>query len=126
MRKIKDRIILHFLQKEYIVNAIEAKANLDAFKEKPSKKIILGLFLIILSYILGWPAVTFSGIMALYFQEPLITAIGGPATYAFSYLVFFAGVNLAGKEYVIIFSKWFARKIFEKKYYELNDAKTEQ
>jgi hypothetical protein len=37
-----------------------------------------GLFLVGLSYVIGWPAVAAFGVLAAWFREPLIIAVGGP------------------------------------------------
>ena len=52
---------------------------------------------------------TFLAGVAVYFEEPLIAAIGGPLVYAFSHLVFLLGMYLAGAEYTWIFLRWATR-----------------
>jgi len=66
----------------------------------PSKKtkILIGLVLIIVSYILGWPAVGAIAGIAAYLKAPMIGLIGCPAIYIFSWLMLFAGVYLIGKD----------------------------
>ena len=77
-------------------------------------RIILGVSAIGISYIIGWPAVAFLGTLSIYFQEPLIVAIGGPVTYGLSHLVFLLGMYLAGAKYTRIFLRWAARALVEK------------
>ena len=44
----------------------------------------IGLVLIVLSFILGWPLIAALGVLAVWIKEPLLAIIGGPAAYAFS------------------------------------------
>lgn len=95
-------------------NIIEKDVDLSQFRERPSKRIIAGLVLIIFSYIIGWPAVSAFAILAIYWREPLIAVIGGPAIYIFSHVVFWTGLYLAGAKYAEIFFQWLTRKFVER------------
>lgn len=97
--------------------AIEEKADLSAFKEKPSTKLLVGVFLIGISFVVCWPCIALCGILAVYFEEPLIIVIGGPAFYAFSWLVWSVGMLLTGVEnvrYGGLFLRWVARRFVER------------
>jgi hypothetical protein len=97
----------------WIKRLLESPADLEIFKHKPSPKFVLGLFIIGFSYIIGWPMVSALGIVAVYFKNPLIFAIGSPVTYGLSHLVFMLGVFIAGKNTVVYmnaFLKWSAVK----------------
>jgi len=61
-------------------------------------KILIGLVWIILSYILGWPAVGAVAGISAYLKAPMIGLIGCPAIYIFSWLMLFAGVFMIGKD----------------------------
>ncbi len=78
--------------------AVESKADLGIFKEPPSFVLVLGLVLMGLSYVIGWPGVIASGIAATYLKNPLIFIIGGPALYGFSFLVWGTSMLLIGKD----------------------------
>ena len=99
---------------KFVQTAVEEKADLSAFRERPTTRIILGLSAIGISYIIGWPAVAFLGALSVYFKEPLIVAIGGPVTYGLSHLVFILGMYLAGAKYTRIFLRWAARMMVER------------
>ncbi|MBI5581976.1 MAG: hypothetical protein HY895_22700 [Deltaproteobacteria bacterium] len=109
-----SRIITKFGNTPYVRNAIAEKADLAAFRQKPSARILFGVFLIGFSYILGWPAVGALAGLAIYFEEPLVAIIGGPLTYGVSHLVFLAGMYLAGAKYSGIFLRWATRIVMEK------------
>ncbi|MFA6898934.1 MAG: hypothetical protein WC256_01855 [Desulfurivibrionaceae bacterium] len=94
---------------EFIRSAIEDRADLSAFKEKPSPKVLSGLFAIIVSYIIGWPAIAALGFLAIQLHKPWIVVVGGPVTYGLSHLVFLLGMYLCGALYSLIFLRWLTR-----------------
>jgi hypothetical protein len=99
---------------DYVRSAIAEQADLSAFKEKPTPVVLAGVFAIGFSFILGWPAVAFTGILAIKFHNPWIAAVGGPLTYGFSHLVFMLGMYLSGAVYSLIFLRWLTRITMEK------------
>ena len=107
-------IIKRISESDYVRSAMEDKADLSAFKEKPSIRVILGVAAIAFSYIIGWPAVAALGMLSIYLEKALIVAIGGPLTYGLSHLVFLLGMYLAGYNYSKIFLRWATRVAVEK------------
>jgi hypothetical protein len=107
-------IIKRISETEYVRSAIEAKADLSAFKEKPSIRVILGVSAICFSYVIGWPAIGALGALSLYLNRPWLIAIGGPLVYGLSHLVFLLGMYLAGYNYTKIFLRWAIRVAVEK------------
>ncbi|MBN2159558.1 MAG: hypothetical protein JW807_09190 [Spirochaetes bacterium] len=99
---------------EFAKKAVADKADLSPFRERPSVRIIFGIFLMGFSYVIGWPAVAFFGVLSIYFGQPLIVVVGGPVIYGISHLVFIAGMYLAGARYTYIFLRWATRKFIEK------------
>lgn len=97
----------------FVRKAMEEKADLSAFREKPSFRILAGVFAIAFSYCLGWPMVGVMGIISLKTGNPWFTVIGGPAFYGLSHLVFMVGMVLSGAEYSIIFLRWLTRITME-------------
>lgn len=91
-------------------NAMNNGDALCVFREKPATQAYVGVGLILISYVIGWPAVAMLGLLALYTGEPLVLAIGGPVTYGLSHLVFLAGLYLAGKRYAVALAHWAARE----------------
>jgi hypothetical protein len=115
---IRKKLADYFLKKPYVYNAVLEQADLKAFTKKPERKIfiktVIGFILILFSYIIGWPAVIFLGIISYSLRQPLLVIIGGPVVYGFSHLVFWAGMYLAGVHYTKIFLRWAVRIGFEK------------
>jgi peptidoglycan/xylan/chitin deacetylase (PgdA/CDA1 family) len=96
--------------------AIREKMDLSAFKERPSKRFLAGVGLILISYVLGWPMVGLFSVLAAYVQNPGLL-IGGPIAFGFSHLIFLAGMYLAGRgsfKYVEIFFLWSLRTLVER------------
>ncbi len=107
-------IIKRICETGYVRSAIKDKADLSAFKEKPSIRTILGVSAIGFSYIIGWPAISALGALAVYLNRPWLIVIGGPLLYGFSHLVFLLGMYLAGANYTKIFLRWATRMAVEK------------
>ncbi len=108
------KLIKRIAETKYIRSAIEEKADLSAFREKPSGRIIIGVSAIFLSYIICWPAISAVGALAIYLEKPLLVVIGAPLLYGLSHLVFIFGMYLAGAKYTRIFLRWAARVTVEK------------
>ena len=93
---------------------MEEQADLSAFKERPGPRIILGLLAIMVSYVIGWPAVAALGLLAITLHEPWVVIVGGPVTYGLSHLLFLLGMYLCGAVYSLIFLRWLTRISMEK------------
>lgn len=111
---MKSKFIHRISQTEFVRSAVAEKADLTAFKQRPTIRVIAGVSLIGFSFVIGWPAVGALSALAVYLQKPLVAIIGGPLTYGLSHLVFLAGMYLAGAEYTRIFLRWAARMAMEK------------
>ena len=99
---------------KFASRAIKDRADLSAFKEKPTARNFLGIFLMCGSYIIGWPAVGLLGAISIYRHEPILIMIGGPFLLITAHLVFLAGMYLAGGRYVMVFFRWATRVTLEK------------
>lgn len=105
LQSFKKRLATTRLVRRIASNPVD----LEAFKQKPSPKFILGLTIIGISYITTWPLITLLGILAVCFKKPLLFAVGSPAAYAVSHLMFMLGAFIAGKDTVVymnIFLQW--------------------
>ena len=92
---IRRKIAQYLAGKQYIREILANPVDLSEFKERPTPRLISGLILMGLSYVIGWPAVAALSFLAVWFQEPMIAIIGCPTTYALSYVVFIVGAWLA-------------------------------
>ena len=92
---IRRKIAQYLAGKKFIQKILENPADLSEFKERMTPRLIAGLTLMALSFIIGWPAVAVLSVLAVWFKEPLIAVIGCPTTYALSYVVFIIGAWLS-------------------------------
>ncbi|HDQ03267.1 MAG TPA: hypothetical protein ENN23_01635 [Deltaproteobacteria bacterium] len=95
LRKIAD----YLSQKKLIVKIMQNPEDLSEFKQRPTPRLVTGLFLMAFSYLLAWPAVAALSAIAVWYRQPLIAIIGGPVTYGLSYVVFIIGAWLARAPY---------------------------
>lgn len=108
------KLAARLAETKFVRAALTEEIDIGALRVKPTPRMIAGLILVGLSYVLGWPAVAVFGFLAAYLREPLIAVIGGPATYIFSHLIFLTGAWLAGAEHVRILTKYGTKIIFQK------------
>ena len=99
-------------QTVFIRKALADEVTLDSLKQRPTPKFIIGISLVGISYIIGWPAVALFTFLAVYLNMKLI-ALLGPVSYIFSHLVFLAGAALAGVD-GIIYGRIFMRLVMHK------------
>ena len=99
---------------QFVKKTLAEGADLRIFTNKPSPKALSGLFLVLLSYIIGWPAVAALGVVSFHLDEPMILVVGGPLVYGFSHLVFLAGMYLAGRDYAAACLKWAVTILYKK------------
>ncbi|MDP2644722.1 MAG: hypothetical protein Q8P24_07265 [Desulfobacterales bacterium] len=108
------KLIARIAATNYVRSAIEDKADLSPFKQKPTVRIITGVLAIGFSFVICWPAISALGTLSIYLNEPLLIVIGGPVLYGLSHLVYLAGMYLAGEKYTKIFLRWLTRVTMEK------------
>ena len=104
----------YFAKKKYCRAAIENRADLRVFQEKPTLSMAMGMVMIAFSYVIGLPAVLFLATLAVWLKKPLIGIIGGPLIYGISTLIFIIGIKLAGLKHVKALFLWMIRIILEK------------
>ena len=108
------RIAAHVAERPFVRSAREDPVDPELFRRRPTGTVLFGIFLILFSYVIGWPAVAVFGWLSFYAGQPLILIVGGPVTYGLSHLVFMAGLFLAGKPYAVALAKRATRAVFEK------------
>ena len=97
--------------------AIKEPVTLEVFKTRPSFKFLVGVGLVLFSYVLGWPMVGLFSFLSAYLKNPALLMVG-PAFYGFSHLVWLFGMVLAGQDcikYGHIMLSWFLKRILEKR-----------
>ena len=88
--------------------------GLSILKQQPSKRVYVGLILMVMSFLLGLPALAFLSYLAVKLSKPLTIAIGGPAVIILVHIVFGVGVYLAGQNYGSKVLQWVAKRFLQK------------
>jgi hypothetical protein len=92
---------------KYVREMLANPADLSEFRERPTPRLVCGLILMGLSYLMGWPAVAAFSMLAVWLREPWIAIIGCPATYGLSCVVFLIGAWLAqAPHYMAVLSRY--------------------
>lgn len=108
-----NKLKIRFASTRRIKNLLENPVDLEIFKQKPSPKFFFGLYVMGFSYLIGWPMISALSVLAVYFKNPLIFAIGSPVAYGLSHLFFLLSVFITGKDaflYMNALMKWTATK----------------
>ncbi|MEI7637733.1 MAG: hypothetical protein WCJ37_10540 [Syntrophus sp. (in: bacteria)] len=104
---IRRKVAKYLAGRKHIREILDNPTDLREFKERPTPRLIAGLMLMGLSYVIGWPAVAALSVLAVWFQEPMIAVIGCPTTYGLSYVVFIVGAWLArAPHYMAILARY--------------------
>lgn len=113
-RSLRGKLGRRLSRIHFVSRAIAERADLSAFREPPTVRIIAGVFAICLSFVICWPAISALGVFSVYVGRPWIVAVGGPVLYGLSHLCFIAGMLLSGEKYTRLFLRWAARVGVEK------------
>jgi hypothetical protein len=111
---IIKKAALYFARKEFCKTAINEHADLSVFKAKHTAAVSIGLFLIVLSYLVVIPGFFIVGLIAAWLKKPMVGVIGIPLAYGISWLLFMLGLYLTGPRYAKALGRWVARVILEK------------
>lgn len=113
-KNMLNTFVRKLAETEYVRDAITDRADLSVFNERPTPRIIFGLSVIGVSYIIGWPVITALGMLSVYLHEPIILAVGGPVIYLISHLTFIVGAYFAGAKYTRALIRWLTRITMER------------
>lgn len=113
INRLADRIAVT----KYGMNAMNEPVDLGYFRQRPSLRLIMGLLLLVLSYIICWPVIALLTFSAAYYRNPLIIVIGGPLAYGLSWAVFGLSMLLLGIHSYYgagVIGHYFTRQFLEK------------
>jgi hypothetical protein len=114
MKRIIKTIATYLAGKDVIRKAIAEGGDFRVYTNRPTPRVMVGIFLMFFSYVIGWPLIGALGWLAFHTGLPLIVMVGGPVAYALSNVVFMIGAYLAGKDYAKALTKWLIKRLFEK------------
>lgn len=111
---IIKRTALYFARKKFCQDAINECVDLKVLKGKHNITVMIGLFLIVASYLMVVPAFLIVGFIAAKFKHPMIGIIGIPLAYGLTWLITMLGVYLTGPAYAKALGHWLVRIVLEK------------
>jgi len=111
---IIKRTALYFARKKFCQDAIHERVDLKVLKGKHNITVMIGLFLIVASYLMVVPAFLIVGFIAAKFKHPMIGIIGIPLAYGLTWLITMLGVYLTGPAYAKALGHWLVRIVLEK------------
>ena len=112
MSNLRYRLGRRLARLPYVARARAERADLSAFQGRPSLRLVIGVGPIVLSFVICWPMISLCGILAVWWSDPRIVLIGGPAFYGLSWGVWSLGMLIAGFEsahYGNLFFRWLTR-----------------
>ena len=111
---IIKKAALHFARKEFCRNAINKRADLTVLRQKHTLSEIIGIFLIVFSFIIVIPSFFIVGLIAADLKKPMIGIIGIPLAYGISLLILILGMYLTGPRYAKALRRWITNVVLEK------------
>ena len=92
----------------------QTENELSILKQKPGKRVYLGLAVVVISCLTGLPALAFLGYLSVKISKPMIIIAGAPAVLLLVHIVFGVGVYLAGKNYAREILLWATKRFLQK------------
>lgn len=111
---IIKKAALHFARKEFCRNAINERTDLTVLRQKHTLPEIIGIFLIVFSFIIVIPSFFIVGLIAADLKKPMIGIIGIPLAYGISWLILILGMYLTGPRYAKALRRWITNVVLEK------------
>lgn len=113
---LRHRLGRRLLRLAFVRSAVEERADLSAFAGRPPPRLILGLVLIGLSFIVGgWPTLATIAGVAVYLKDAWV-ALLAPLAYGLSWGIWALGMLIAGPDtlrYGRLFGRYLARRSAE-------------
>lgn len=120
MKEKLDVSLLRFLARRVARTKFGQKAlsqpenGLSILKQKPGKRVYLGLALMTISCLTGLPALAFLSYLSVKVNKLMIIAAGGPVVLLLVHIVFGVGVYLAGQNYAREILLWATKRFLQK------------
>lgn len=88
--------------------------GLSILKQQPGMRVYVGLGLMVISCLIGVPALAFLSYLSVKLGNPMTIAVGGPAVILVVHIMFGVGVYLAGQNYALKLLQWIAKRFLQK------------
>ena len=71
------------------------------FKRQLGTRVYIGLVLLVISLLMGFPALALLGYLSVKLSKPMLIAVGAPVVVLLVHIIFGVGVYLAGRNYAL-------------------------
>lgn len=78
--------------------AVRDRADLARFRERPDRRLLIGMVGVALGIILGWPAVGVLASLAVALDASILLTVVSPLVYGGSWIIYVAGIAIGGPE----------------------------
>jgi hypothetical protein len=92
----------------------QPEEGLSILKQKPSSRFYIGLALLVISLLLGFPVLAFLGYLSVKLSRPMLIAVGGPVAVLLVHVMFGVGIYLAGKNYALETLLWMTKRFLKR------------
>jgi hypothetical protein len=97
----------------FMQRALQTEPDLELFRKPPGARLLFGVFCIGISYVIAWPSMTAITLFTAWLGRPWIGLAASPVLYGLSWVVWTAGLWLAGRDslkYGRAFGNWALRR----------------
>ena len=101
-------------QTKFGQKSLTKQNGLSILKQQPGKRVYVGLALMVMSFLIGLPALAFLSCLSVKLSKPMTIAIGGPVVILFVHIMFGVGVYLAGQNYAANVLQWATKRFLQK------------
>ncbi|PKN68215.1 MAG: hypothetical protein CVU57_00900 [Deltaproteobacteria bacterium HGW-Deltaproteobacteria-15] len=109
------RSLAHWLARtEFGRKSLNKPVGQFAVKWQPGTRVYIGLVLVVISLLLGLPALALLGYLSARLSKPMMMAVGGPIVVLLVHVMFGIGVYLAGRNYLVEMLHWAAKRFLQK------------
>ena len=83
-------------------------------RRQPGTRVYIGLVLLVISLLMGLPALALLGYLSAKLSKPMMIAVGGPIVVLLVHVMFGIGVYLAGRNYLVEMLHWVTKRFLQK------------
>ena len=105
---------LKLAQTKFGQKSLTKQDGLSILKQQPGRRVYVGLALMVMSFLIGLPALAFLSYLSVKLSKPMTIAIGGPVVILFVHIMFGVGVYLAGQNYAANVLQWATKRFLQK------------
>ena len=88
--------------------------RLSIINQKQSARFYIGLFLLVMSFLISFPTFAFLSYLSVKLTNPMIIIIGGPVVFLLVHIIFGVGLYMAGKNYALDVLQWLTKRFLQK------------